>query len=533
MNTIINSKYFFRDPNLIYKVDKIVGIVTDCTLNKTQINIKGHIDNNLNTEKRELHFDQILILDKSWRFIKARYFDNNIFSIDISKDDIGNDNNYLILQVVASNSKENFAYPLHVPDDVYLNYKKFVKKFLPENSVDVPSIRGELKLILNKAIKYIYIAKSIKDGISTGNRYQTIIVDGKIEKGGRDQLREKLMQKIDFTGKHILDLGANTGEISRYVRRHGAALVDGYEFDPFFVETGHLINAIEGITRVSLFQGDITNYKLFNEKRYDIILALNVWVYICKTIKQLSKCTDIIVFETHTLGHGIEFYYQQIIPYFPCAVSLGYSQFNKDPHNSRMLILFGKSMSNINSIYKQEFIQIKPYFPNPFIAKNRSLTKEQVFALSRKYYKKYKNKSDYSDSEYRFESPTYFEVFLGGFFQFLPNAGKPKNIVDETNIYFSYMTKAINSGFLDQSLKSLVDNPSWMIRKISNKYEDAFNIVNGHENRVPPIYLSLDPNGKFTFTTTTGEILRASNIDGHHRHFMCELCGIEKIHFYS
>src|SRR5690606_9237664 len=133
--------------------------------------------------------------------------------------------------------------------------------------------------------------------------YQPIDLGGYTTTGGRPH-RDVFVKHLDFTGKTVLDIAANLGENSRLARQQGAALVDGYEFDSFFVETVRFINAAMGTTRVSLFQGDATDPKLYGGMKYDIVLGFSVFVYIRNVLAEIAKITDTLVIETHTLDHG-------------------------------------------------------------------------------------------------------------------------------------------------------------------------------------------------------------------------------------
>ena len=84
---------------------------------------------------------------------------------------------------------------------------------------------------------------------------------------------------------------------------------------------------------------------------------------------------------------------------------------------------------------------------------------------------------------------------------------------------------------MDQGLADIAENDSWTIRKVANKYEDAMNIINGNVDFLPPVEIVPDSSGTMKFTSTTGETFRCNIFDGHHRWFVCELAGVERIHF--
>jgi len=64
------------------------------------------------------------------------------------------------------------------------------------------------------------------DGIYYAIDESTVFSNG--ERGIKDRL--PILEKISFKGEEVLDLGCNTGEITRYIARNGAKWVDGFEY---------------------------------------------------------------------------------------------------------------------------------------------------------------------------------------------------------------------------------------------------------------------------------------------------------------
>lgn len=518
----------YRDPNVLYRTNEVVGKFSSAVVGDGRVILNGTVDRSAIETYR---LDQVVVLDGANRFVQGGAINNDgEWVVEASNRDIGFDNAALEISVYSVSHTNNFIFALESDPSAVKQFRQFVSARLPENSKDVPSLKHELRELIIKETQKPYVSRSIRDAISTGNNYQTLALENTLRQGGR-QSRERFLFQIDFRGKSVLDIGANTGENSRIVRRLGAGLVDGYEYDPYFVETGRAVNALTGMTRVSLFQGDCTRPELFNGMKYDVVLALSVWVYLKETIKDVTAITDVMVFETHTLDHGIEAYYKPITKYFPHAVSLGYSDLPKDPHKSRMFIVFGKTKEGIESLLRRRFLKVEPYFNNRFIKNYQNLSKPEIKALCQECFEKHVGRTEYSEKDYRFASDAYFELFLAGLYQFWDNEGKVEGLVGEDNLYLKYLRESIHSSQIDQNLRDLLDNPDWMIRKISNKYEDAFNIINGHVDRVAPVEVSVDEGGKLSFVTSEGEAIKANNIDGHHRFFVCQLVGVEKIHF--
>jgi SAM-dependent methyltransferase len=514
----------FRDPNTLYKVDKEVGSISSIVRSVDLLKVYGFVDPAI-VERYD--FKTIVLMDGADRFITgAELSPDGNWSASINAGHLGKDNSCLKLQAFAASESSGFVFPLWVDGEATETYYSFAKDFLPDDSKDVPTFRSEFRELIINATKVPYVARSVYQSIKTGNNYQSLDL-GQTQRIGGRLSRENFLFQIDFSGKTVLDIGANTGENSRIARRLGASLVDGYEYDPFFVEVGRAINAVTGMTRVSLFQGDCTKPELFAGMKYDLVLALSVWIYLKDTMKQVADITDTMILETHTLDHGIGFYYSSILPYFPYAISLGLTDKPKDPHKSRMLVVFGKDREKLEQLVRREFLLVKPYFNNTFIKLYDRLGKTEILKLADNFLEKHRNQTAYTNNDYKYGVQTYYEIFLAGLAQYL----KSDKRVDSQNIYVDFLKRGIQEGLIDQGLANFTQNDSWMIKKVANKYEDALNILDGKVDFVPPVEIVPDPKGKLTFTTTTGEDIRCNIFDGHHRFFMCELAGVEKMHF--
>ena len=518
----------YRDPNVLFRTDEVVGRVDSIIDDQGTITMVGQVSEDAIGLFR---LDQIVVLDAANRFVEEDQIGSEgKWEIKVLPRDVGNDNAARTIEVFALSSENNFLFSLSCEQKLLKQYEDFVTSRLPEDSKDVPSFKKELRELIIQETQKPYVSRSIRDAIATGNNYQTLALEHTLRQGGR-QSRERFLFQIDFRNKSVLDVGANTGENSRIVRRLGASLVDGYEYDPFFVETGRAVNALTGMTRVSLFQGDCTRPELFAGMKYDIVLALAVWVYIKDTIREIAKATDVVVFETHTLDHGIEAYYKPLEKVFPYLVSLGYSDLPKNPHKSRMFMVCGKSKESVEGLLRRRFLVVQPYFNNLFIKEHGKLSKDEIKALARTCFEKHSGGKTYSEKDRKFGGITYFELFLAGLYQFWVNEGKIEGLVSEDNLYLNYLKECIDESHVDPKLRPVADKAEWLVRKVSNKYEDAFNIINGNVDRIAPIEITIDSNGPHSFTTTDGESIPVSNIDGHHRFFMCQLAGIDRVHY--
>jgi len=488
-----------------------------------QLAVQGIIDVN-NCEKHKL--DSVIALDGSNRFVAIGAISNGEWKIDIFHDSVGRDNASLSIAFYGVGSAHNFSYPLDLDSTQKSMYAEFIKPWLPEDTRIVPSISTALRGIISDAVRVPYVSRSIYRGIATGNSYQTLSLGAGRKTSGRND-RLSLLGRVSFLNKSVLDLGANTGEMSRVARALGAKLVDGYEYDPFFVEIGRAVNALRGMTRVSLFQADCTNPLLYSQMEYDVVLALNVWVYLEKVISLLPSIAPVMVFETHTLDHGINFYYDRVCPYFPAAACLGLTDMGKNPHLSRAFIVFATEPKWLEVSAAREFVQVEPYFKNSFLTKHGKHDQQGVWELAASCFERYSFKLPLDRDYYSFGREGYFEAFLAGLHQFRTDNYK----VTKENVYSEFLAASVAAGILDPKIKDVTDNESWLRRKISNKYEDFVNVINGFPDRVPPIRLLVNKaRGQFRFTeTSTGRELVCTEIDGHHRFFAFQLMGLERI----
>ena len=219
----------------------------------------------------------------------------------------------------------------------------------------VPTVRGEMAELLRQALSKDYISESCQDAIETGNHYQSVELDGTVSEGFRSS-RSDLLDRIGFEGRKVLDLGSNLGEISRGARQRGADLVDGFEYDPYFVEMANLLNAYHGTTRVSFYERDITDAAIYTES-YDIVMALSVFIYARPMMDTLASITgDAFVLETHRIDDNLQsFYLDAVQPHFPVYETLGETEWG-NPHDDdviRSVMVFARDRSTLDAVLRQ------------------------------------------------------------------------------------------------------------------------------------------------------------------------------------
>ena len=100
--------------------------------------------------------------------------------------------------------------------------------------------------------------------------------------------RGRFLDALDLRGRTVLDLGSNLGEISREARARGAALVDGFEIDPYFNEIAQLVNVLTGTTGVSFYERDMADPATYGEP-YDVVLAFSAFRFIADRLDRACR----------------------------------------------------------------------------------------------------------------------------------------------------------------------------------------------------------------------------------------------------
>jgi SAM-dependent methyltransferase len=516
-----DAKRPFQDTNNLFRVATVVGSATTVTVEMGGLRIAGHLKPTSET------FSTVIAVDKCGRFLGEGQAINDSWSLFIDPRNFPSDRAALSIELYVLKQANLKYHGLSISADLRRTYHSLAAKMLGSGAVDVPSFKQELRELIVKQLQQVYTASSIHQAIKTGNSYQSVTLDNLSETSGR-QSREQYIGQIGVAGRTVLDLGANLGENARLARKLGADLVDAVEYDPFFVEISRTLNALQGTTRVSFFQGDCTNPEFFKGKKYDVVLALNVWVYLTETIQVLPQVADLVLFETHTLDHGMKWYYDRLLPHFPHAMCIGMTDLQQDPSKSRAVIALSTSTQRLQQVPTKS-VRVANYFPNSFIDQHNGLSEEQIWQLAAKCFESCQTSGDTEVASMKFGSEEYFRSMLAGAYQFKQAGG----VVGDANIFLRAFVRGLKSGSLDPEQKFLLDNDAWLMRKMANKFEDFIQIVSGHHQHVPPIHLLKDQNGHLLFTDVEGATIRCSAIDGHHRLFACQLAGVKTILYTS
>jgi 2-polyprenyl-3-methyl-5-hydroxy-6-metoxy-1,4-benzoquinol methylase len=202
-----------------------------------------------------------------------------------------------------------------------------------------PSLEPRLRELVSDALALPYVSVSNTDSVETGNHYQSVTLGAERTQGFRSD-RRLFLDRVDFDGAKVLDLGSNLGELSRDVRSLGAYLVDGYEYDPFFVELAQALNVLNSTTRVSFFVRDITDPRSYVEP-YDIVMAFSVAHYIYPVLARVAAVTRrLLIVETHKLEDNLEQQYiAPVSPYLPAHELLGFSDWSSQREDGQRAVL--------------------------------------------------------------------------------------------------------------------------------------------------------------------------------------------------
>ena len=205
----------------------------------------------------------------------------------------------------------------------------------------------DLRHVVMEALDAPYTSFSSTDDSETGNRYQSVEFGDHVTRGLREG-RGHFLDVIDFRDKQVLDLGSNLGEISRQVRSRGARLVDGFEYEPYFIEVANLVNVVADTTHVSFFERDISDPEIYTG-RYDIVLAFSVMRFISGCLDRLAAITDVVLFEGHTVsGNFEERYMKPLTRWFPAYRVLGDSDSARVQQDDvRPVILMARDEENL------------------------------------------------------------------------------------------------------------------------------------------------------------------------------------------
>lgn len=222
---------------------------------------------------------------------------------------------------------------------------------LPHNTATaLDQLQTDIQSVLDKSLSERLI--SVSPHQQTGNAYQAVRFGEESRKGFR-KTRPNLLAGLDVKGKTVCDLGANLGEISRDLRRSGAALVDAYEYDPLFTQQARYITAYNGLYDINHLQADVSQPG-FMRRKYDICVGLSAFSYMSKNIDYICQQTEqMMLIETHAIRDTSwpNRYVKPITKYFPHWGVFGVvSHADRNTAERRIWLIFSKRP--LNSFYQ-------------------------------------------------------------------------------------------------------------------------------------------------------------------------------------
>ena len=410
----------------------------------------------------------------------------------------------------------------------------------------------ELKDVLLDALAEQYHSVSPQDGIITGNHYQSVKLGDERTSGFRTD-RERVLDRIDFTGKKVLDLGSNLGELSRAARERGARLVDGFEYDPYFVRVANLINALNGVTRVSFAQRDIADLQTYDQ-RYDIVLAFAVFAYISGVMPRIARNADVLVFETHKLdGDFEEHYIRPVSEHFPVHRVIAASDWGMedDQRAIRAVIVFAKDADILASVLKPDpgeargardaapgaepetrLIDVaRTSMPEQFFNVFQFDTPAELVAAVDAFEVDLETLARSHDARRQlYGGWVYWLLFLKGFLQYAKTGSAGAG-----NVYFDYLTRhygATTDYGGDPGLKHFLEDADHATEVVRRRYHDMEVVRDdpaGAADRIPPIRLYIaehdDGTAHRLYEPDRPAPLIARGIDGWHRLFTARVFG--------
>jgi hypothetical protein len=414
-------------------------------------------------------------------------------------------------------------------------------------------VRGRVRELILESLAAPYTSRSGTDGTETGNHYQSVALDGEATGGFRTN-REAILDRVDFRGRTVLDLGANLGEMSRSARARGARLVQGLEYDPFFVEIAQLVTAYNGIARVSFRQADITDPANYGE-RYDVVLALSVFHYLREVLDPLAQATDVLILETHKLDGNLDAtYLDPILQRFPFMEVLGETDFGwTDAGKARCVIAFAKTKAQLDDVLVPAGEWRRPAVPRSRPAE-RVRVKPRCFAPLDRFFATW----DYEDADALLEAVGSVEVpsealltnrdlhemaYHGWSYWFLFLQGwldhRARGTLADDNPYLEYVARHFAPHGPDPVLaQAVADGDDDAAREVvRRRFDDLDRLAAQREEEgavaaVDPIRVVVAPRTPrigFGIETTQGRPLAAWRVDGWHRAFGARLFGLRRL----
>jgi SAM-dependent methyltransferase len=411
---------------------------------------------------------------------------------------------------------------------------------------------AELRGLVTTGLEQPYTSHSGFDGTATGNHYQSVALGAQATAGFRGD-RSAVLDCVDFRGRKVLDLGSNLGEMSRSARSRGARLVDGIEYDPFFVELSQMITAYNGQTRVSFRQGDITDPGLY-EERYDVVMALSVFHYVSRVLDQLASITDVLLIETHKLhGNFDGGYLLPVQERFPAMRVLGQTDWGQlgDGSETRLVVLFAKDRKLLeNALSAPHAWAEPPSAPAP--ARYERMVDPAASRTHAAFFQAwdYEGVDELLDavgsidipvdalaangnlSRHGYSGWAYWFLYLKGWLSY-----RQTGVVGPGNPYFDYMTTHYVPDGADAAVARALQDPAVAEQMIRRRFADLDRMAGADganvSSEIGPIRAIVGPiaprNPLRLADSSTGETIPGRRMDGWHRMFGARVLGAPRL----
>jgi SAM-dependent methyltransferase len=409
------------------------------------------------------------------------------------------------------------------------------------------AFRAELDTLLRHFLSIEYTGFSSPDRNPTGNAYQAVQLRDKFFHGFRT-LSPSILAGLDLNGARVLDLGCNLGELSRLARKEGAALVDGFECDSFFVQLGQAVNALNGVSRVSLYQCDLTDPDNYGEP-YDVVLSFSVFDETQKVLPRIAEtCRQLFVVETHSItGNWQSRYIDQVTGHLPhyCILKRTEGEHPQDD-GARLLLAFAHDEKEISDCIARRdqalgrddedlrfmtLAESDPKFFRVFQDWLRNFPETDIFDLETPVADKLASLGDFTDlPDYRLEASglIYWLSYLQGFFQF-SKSGE----IDGSNTYIRYLHRACPDLNFDPFMTTLVESDKdELMGRVRRRFEDTRTAIAGQMPAPILVFNPMPENSTLPSALVDadgGARLSYTHQDGYHRHFSALIAGHHRL----
>jgi len=393
-------------------------------------------------------------------------------------------------------------------------------------------LSDQVKSAILSALHTKYISISSHMDYPTGNAYQALSLGDEVV-GGYRQDRSKLFGVFDFTGRRVLDCGSNLGELSRLARDRGAALVDGIEYDNYFVQIARLINAYKGTTRVSFSQGDLTDPSVINDT-YDVTMAFSVFPYVLPVMEKIAAVTsEALVLETHNITSDLlKVYIEPVRKYFPHYTFLDYTDLGRGEGKRAVLVFAKRQGTLLGDGILRSTIDVEQSgfgFLDPILSLAREIIPTRAHTRADLEHFIAAAPAEGDDIKKLTAGRSYWIEMIRGYLQ-----ASQEGRVTIDNIYVQFLRRMLTEYNFDPALAGQLASDEAIIQRVVYRFKDIDQLAEGGTEigAVTPIHVinPKDGPGKIRIVHgETGNSVSVDVIDGYHRVFWACLFGVKKL----